>query len=60
MLIRMLISMTAVFLVAIPVLVYNLYKIQVVEAADLQSKAIAQQTRDMLISPVRGTVYDRT
>lgn len=59
MLIRMLISMTAVFLVAIPVLVYNLYKIQVVEAADLQSKAIAQQTRDMLISPVRGTVYDR-
>ncbi len=56
---RMLISMAAIFIVAVPYLVYKLYETQVVRAAELQTKAIAQQTRDMLISPVRGTIFDR-
>jgi stage V sporulation protein D (sporulation-specific penicillin-binding protein) len=56
---RMLLIMAVMLLVIVPVLIYKMYTIQVRDAADLQSKAIAQQTRDMLISPVRGSIYDR-
>ena len=48
-----------ILLIIAPFLVYNLYKIQIRDADTLQARAIAQQTRDMLVSPVRGAIYDR-
>ncbi len=45
-------------LVFIP-LVIQLYNIQIVNHEVLQERAVAQQTRDMKISPMRGTIYDR-
>ena len=49
----------AIFLMILPLLFYNLYKIQIKDSFEYQAKAIEQQTRDMLVSPVRGTIYDR-
>ena len=48
-----------ILLIVTPYLIYNLYKIQIRDADTLQARAIAQQTRDMLVSPVRGAIYDR-
>ncbi len=56
---RMVIVLSVLVLVIVPILIYKMYTIQVRDAAELQSKAIAQQTRDMLVSPVRGSIYDR-
>ena len=39
---------------------YKLFTISVVQAQELQEKAIAQQTGDMLIAPMRGVIYDTT
>ena len=58
-LLRIMIVALTIALVIVPWLIYNLYKIQVRDAKTLQNKAIAQQTRDMLVSPVRGAIYDR-
>ncbi len=46
------------FLIFIP-LVVKLYDIQIVDHDYYESKAVEQQTRDTVISPIRGTVYDR-
>lgn len=56
---RMLFLFAVVALLAVPTLLYSLYKIQIRDAAEYQEMAIEQQTRDMLVSPVRGTIYDR-
>ncbi len=48
-----------ILILVVPMLLYNLYKLQIRDAAEYQSLAIAQQTRDTLISPSRGTIYDR-
>ncbi len=56
---RIMIVALVIILVIVPWLIYNLYHIQVTKAAEYQSKAIAQQTRDMIVSPVRGAIYDR-
>lgn len=58
-LLRTMIVTGVIVLIVVPVLFYSLYKIQIRDAETLQSKAIAQQTRDMLVSPVRGAIYDR-
>lgn len=58
-LLRVMIVALTIALVIVPWLIYNLYKIQVRDAKTLQNKAIVQQTRDMLVSPVRGAIYDR-
>ena len=44
---------------AIGFLAYRVLHIQTVEAEFLQAKAYEQQTRDRLISPNRGSIYDR-
>lgn len=56
---RLFLMIAVIILVILPLLFYNLYKIQIKDASDYQAKAIEQQTRDMLVSPVRGTIYDR-
>lgn len=56
---RTLIVAAVIALVALPLLFHSLYRYQISEAAEYQSRAIAQQTRDMLISPIRGSIYDR-
>ncbi len=56
---RVLLVLGVFVLLITPYLIYNLYNVQVRDAADLQRRAIAQQTRDSLISPLRGSIYDR-
>lgn len=56
---RIMIVALVIILVIVPWLIYHLYQIQVTKAAEYQSKAIAQQTRDMIVSPARGAIYDR-
>ena len=58
-LLRTMVVTGVIVLIVVPVLFYSLYKIQIRDAETLQSRAIAQQTRDMLVSPVRGAIYDR-
>lgn len=57
-LMRLTLVMGIILLVALPALFYNLYKIQVIKGAELRTKAITQQTRDMVVSPRRGLIYD--
>lgn len=45
--------------VAITALVFRVFYIQAFDAEFLQAKAYEQQTRDRLISPKRGSIYDR-
>ncbi|MGL4345486.1 MAG: penicillin-binding transpeptidase domain-containing protein [Cellulosilyticaceae bacterium] len=40
-------------------LIIRLGYVQIVEGSSLQDKAYEQQTRDRLISPTRGSIYDR-
>ncbi|MBQ1954302.1 MAG: peptidoglycan glycosyltransferase, partial [Clostridia bacterium] len=48
-----------IILAIVPYVIYNLVKLQIVDAEKYQEMAIEQQTRDLLISPSRGTIYDR-
>ena len=48
-----------IILAIVPYVVYNLVKLQIIDADKYQEMAIEQQTRDLLISPSRGTIYDR-
>ena len=43
----------------VPYIIYHLVKLQIVDAEKYQEMAVEQQTRDLLISPSRGTIYDR-
>ncbi|GHV38841.1 stage V sporulation protein D [Clostridia bacterium] len=44
---------------ALILLVFRIFYIQSFKAEELQEKAYEQQTRDRLITPDRGTIYDR-
>ena len=41
------------------ILVFRLFYIQIVHGEFLQARAFEQQTRDRLIRPIRGNIYDR-
>jgi stage V sporulation protein D (sporulation-specific penicillin-binding protein) len=56
--IRMIVSMVFFFL-AIGGLVGRLVNFQIVNYTEYQAKAVENQTRDTIINPVRGTIYDR-
>ncbi len=45
--------------VCLPIIVANLFRISVINHEKYQTLAIEQQTRDAVISPARGTIYDR-
>jgi stage V sporulation protein D (sporulation-specific penicillin-binding protein) len=58
-LIRIIISMFVFgFVIFIPI-VLKLVNIQLIDYKTYQAKAIEQQTRDTVITPKRGTIYDR-
>ena len=56
---RTMIIMVLLGVVSFMALFVKLFKLQIVEAEELQERATAQQTRSMVISPARGTIYDR-
>ena len=41
------------------ILTYRLVKLQMIDYEEYQQKAIEQQTRDTMIKPKRGTIFDR-
>ena len=47
------------FLALFGLLAWQLFRLQVLEAADLQRRAQSQWTRESLIAPRRGAIYDR-
>ena len=49
----------ALFAALFGLLSWQLFRLQVLEAADLQRRAQAQWTRESLIAPRRGAMYDR-
>ncbi|MBQ8897796.1 MAG: PASTA domain-containing protein [Clostridia bacterium] len=53
------IGLLAALLLLVPYIVWHLVKLQVIDAEKYQQMAAEQQTRDLLISPSRGTIYDR-
>lgn len=53
------IGVLAAIILLIPYIVWHLIKLQIVNAAEYQEMAAEQQTRDLLITPSRGTIYDR-
>ncbi len=55
---RMLVILTIFLLCFVPVSA-NLIKIQLIDYDFYQKKAISQQTRDKVVTPKRGTIYDR-
>lgn len=56
--VRVLIVM-AVFALILLGILFQLVSIQLVQGADLKAKAIEQRTKDTMITPKRGTIYDR-
>jgi len=46
------------FVLFIP-LIIQLFVLQIVRHEELELRAVSQQTRDTVISPTRGTIYDR-
>ncbi|MGL4736834.1 MAG: penicillin-binding transpeptidase domain-containing protein [Cellulosilyticaceae bacterium] len=55
---RLLVLMT-LFVCGVIGMIIRLGYVQIVEGGGLQDKAYEQHTRDRLISPTRGTIYDR-
>ncbi len=53
------IGLVCVLLLLVPYIIWNLVKLQVVNADKYQEMAAEQQTRDLLITPSRGAIYDR-
>ncbi len=47
------------FSIIVALLIFRTGWIQIVNGAELQRMAIEQQTRDRIINPKRGTIYDR-
>lgn len=47
------------FTMIVALLIFRTGWIQIVNGAELQRKAIEQQTRDRIVNPKRGTIYDR-
>ncbi|MBR5743304.1 MAG: PASTA domain-containing protein [Clostridia bacterium] len=58
MLLRVFAVLGLVCLVALPYLIYQLAKVQILEHESWQSRAIRQQTRSVTLLPVRGVIYD--
>ncbi|MDP4152656.1 MAG: penicillin-binding transpeptidase domain-containing protein [Bacillota bacterium] len=56
---RMRIVMLAFLIVCVPAIIYRLVVVQMVDHEFYQDKAIDQQTRDSVVSPKRGKIYDR-
>ncbi len=56
---KKLLFVLAFFEIVLIILAVRVFYIQFVNGANLQSKAFEQQTRDRLITPNRGTIYDR-
>ncbi len=56
---RRLIIMLCVFALIIAALISRLAYIQFVQGGELQKKAFVQQNAGRVISPIRGTIYDR-
>ncbi|MCL2702663.1 MAG: penicillin-binding transpeptidase domain-containing protein [Defluviitaleaceae bacterium] len=56
---RKLLFILAVFEAMMIFLLFRVFYIQAFEAEHLQQRAYEQQTRDRLIAPNRGTIYDR-
>ncbi len=56
---KRLIFMLAAFAVIVAVLMVRLAFIQFVQGTELQKQAFVQQNRGRIISPIRGTIYDR-
>lgn len=55
---RMLVVLAGMVLVGFGLVLHQLFKLQVVEAEDLQNLALGQQLRPERISAKRGTIYD--
>ena len=57
--IRIIVLLAAVVAIGIIPLTARLFQLQIVEYEKYQQKAVDQQTRDTIISPKRGNIYDR-
>ena len=58
MLLRVFAILGLVCLIALPYLIYQLSKVQILDHEEWQSRAIRQQTRSISLLPVRGVIYD--
>lgn len=56
---KRMLTILVIFLFCFVPVAANLIKIQLVEYDFYQKKAISQQTRDKVVTPKRGTIYDR-
>lgn len=56
---RTVLIMALLGVVTFVMLIFKLYDLQINQGPELQKKALAQQTRSTVISPNRGTIYDR-
>ena len=56
---RMTVLMFCFLIGGFGLIVAQLFKLQIVQHEDYQQRAVEQQTRDTIISPKRGTIYDR-
>lgn len=59
MLTRLLIVMFVLAFVCFPILGARLFVLQIKDYKIYQAKALEQQTRDLVVTPKRGTIYDR-
>ena len=57
---RTVLVMLLLGIVTFAALFWRLYDLQIRQHAELQEKAISQQTRSAVVSASRGTIYDRT
>ena len=56
---RTVLVMLLLGIVTFAALFWRLYDLQIRQHAELQEKAISQQTRSAVVSASRGTIYDR-
>lgn len=56
--VRVLIVML-LFALVLTGVIFQLVNIQIIQGAELKSQAIEQRTKDTMIAPKRGTIYDR-
>jgi stage V sporulation protein D (sporulation-specific penicillin-binding protein) len=56
--VRMLWVLTIIFMVGFGVLIYRLFRLQIIEGEYYQELAFQQQTRSLTVGAERGTIYD--
>jgi len=56
---RRMTALFAIFSLCIMLLISRLFYLQIIKGPQLKQEAFEQQTRDSIISPKRGTIYDR-